>query len=297
MNAERAVAEWGLTMDVKDFSRAKIGKLIFVYILLFLAGDLLNSLLFDLLFSVVHLQIREFYYLLRMGGCLAVTYFLFWFYTTKVLQMNMKAFGITFAVDNRGILSAIILPVFVVFIFLLIGDTAVHKFSFGEILLIVAVSVMTSVKSGILEEMLFRGYIMRLIESGWNKYSAIMLPSVLFGLLHLPSMETFGFSSVLLLVFSGTLVGIMFSVIAYKQNSIGNSVLLHAAWNFVMITDILHITTEQEAYGNPIVSVIIPSDNIFLTGGGFGVEASVVAIIGYCIVCGFVLFTNKKNLT
>lgn len=103
--------------------------------------------------------------------------------------MNIKAFGITFAIDNRGILSAIMLPIFVVFIFLLIGDTVVHIFSFGEILLIVAVSVMTSVKSEILEEMLFRGYI------------------------------------------------------------------------------------------------------------GFGVEASVVTIIGYCIVCGFVLFTNKKNLT
>lgn len=124
--------------------------------------------------------------MLRMGGCLIVTYFLFWFYTTKVLRMNIKAFGITFAIDNKGILSAIMLPIFVVFIFLLIGDTVVHKFSFGEILLIVAVSVMTSVKSGILEEMLFRGYI------------------------------------------------------------------------------------------------------------GFGVEASVVAIIGNCIVCGFVLFTNRK---
>lgn len=41
-------------------------------------------------------------------------------------------------------------------------------------------------------------------------------------------------------------------------------------------------------------SVIITSDNVFLTGAGFGIEASIIAIIGYILVCGFVLIPKKK---
>ena len=104
-------------------------------------------------------------------------------------------------------------------------------------------------------------------------------------------METFTVSGVLLLIISGTVVGIMFS---YKGKSISNNALLHAAWNFIMITDILHITTAQGTYGSPIFSIIISSDNVFLTGAGFGIEASIIAIIGYILVCGFVLIPKKK---
>ena len=59
------------------------------------------------------------------------------------------------------------------------------------------------------------------------------------------------------------LVGIMFYIVAYKGNSISNSVFLHVVWNFVIITDILHIATAQGAYGAPIIAIIIFSDKIF----------------------------------
>lgn len=55
----------------------------------------------------------------------------------------------------------------------------------------------------------------------------------------------------------------MFYIVAYKGNSISNSVFLHVVWNFVIITDILHIATAQGAYGAPIIAIIIFSDKIF----------------------------------
>lgn len=42
-------------MDTRHFSKANALKYIFIYFLLFLAGDLLSSLLFDLLFSAVEI--------------------------------------------------------------------------------------------------------------------------------------------------------------------------------------------------------------------------------------------------
>ena len=284
---------------MKHFSKAQILKHIAVYFLLFLAGELLNALFWDLVFSVVELPVRALYSILRMAFCLPVTYLLFRFYTTKVLHLKMQDFDITFAIQKWGILSAVLLPALVVSVYLLVGNTTVNTFSFAEILLIAAASLLMALKSGILEEMLFRGFIMKLLEIGWNRTAAILFPSVLFALLHIPSMNTFNITSLLLLTVSGTLVGIMFSLAAYKGNSISNSALLHAVWNFVVISDILHITTAQEAYGAPLIAVTIPSEHILLTGGGFGVEASIVAIIGYFAVCCSLYFvkTTKSSVS
>jgi len=55
----------------------------------------------------------------------------------------------------------------------------------------------------------------------------------------------------------------------------------------------MHITTAQGAYGEPIFSIVIPSDNVLLTGAGFGMEASIIAIIGYLLICGVALKKEK----
>ena len=155
---------------------------------------------------------------------------------------------------------------------------------------------MTALKAGILEEMLFRGFIMTLLEWKWSKRAAILAPSLLFGLAHIPSMEYFTVSGVVLLLISGTLVGVMFSLAAYRENSVSSSALMHAVWNFFMVTDVLHITTASGAYGAPLFSVTIPSQSIWLTGGGFGVEASLIAVIGYLLACALIVFAKNKRL-
>ena len=48
-------------------------------------------------------------------------------------------------------------------------------------------------------------------------------------------------------------------------------------------------------YGNPIFSIIIPFDNVLLTGAGFGVEASIIAIVGYACICAVVLWRKDSN--
>ena len=179
--------------------------------------------------------------------------------------------------------------------FLIIGRAQVNVFSTGDIFLIGILSILIALKAGILEEILFRGFIMRLLESKWNKYIAVLVPSVLFSFAHLPSMETFTIGGVFLLIISGTLVGTMFSLASYAGNSIGNNILMHTVWNFAIVTDILHITTSEGAYGEPIFQLIIPSDSILLTGAGFGIEASLIAIIGYTLACLTLAFIYRRN--
>lgn len=281
-------------MGTQKLTTLKTLKHIIIYFLLFLAGDFGSSLIFDLLFRVVKLPVRELYYILRSLGGFALTFLFFYLYTAKALHLSMRDFRIDFAVKKWGICLALLLPAFVVMCVLPIGKLTVNRVTFGQSAFIVISSLLMALKAGILEEMLFRGYIMRLIENRWNKYAAILLPSFLFSLAHIPSMEFFSMGGVLLLVVSGTLVGTMFSLAVYKGNSISNSVLLHAVWNFVIVSDVLHITTVDGAYGHPIFSVIIPSDNILLTGAGFGVEASIIASLGYFLVCCWIILWKKK---
>jgi len=277
-----------------QFSRRKIIGHIVSYILLFLAGDLLNSLVFDLLFSIVELPIRDLYSILRMLGCLIFTYLLFWLYTIKILRFKMENFRITLSIKKWTFLYAVILPFFVIICYLIIGNSTMTALNTGEIIAAVSYSAIAALKAGVLEEMLFRGYILKLLELKWGKVVAVLLPSFLFSLMHIPSMDEFSVAGISLLVISGTLVGIMFSLITYKGNSISNSSLLHAVWNFVFVTDMIHITTAQGIYGEPIFSIIIPSDHVLVTGAGFGVEASIIAITGYLFVCGAVLLRRKR---
>ena len=277
-----------------QFSKGKIIGHIVAYVLLFLAGDLLNSLVFDLLFSIVELPIQGLYSVLRMLGCLIFTYLLFWLYTIKILRLKMESFRIALSIKKWAFLYAVILPLFVVTCYFIIGEPTMTALNIEEIIVVVIYSAIAALKAGVLEEMLFRGYILKFLELKWGRVVAVLLPSFLFSLMHIPSMDAFSVAGISLLVISGTLVGIMFSLITYMGNSISNSGLLHAVWNFVFVTDMIHITTAQGIYGEPIFSIIIPSDYVLVTGAGFGVEASIIAIIGYLFVCGAVILRRKR---
>lgn len=285
-------------MDKYRFTVKKTLGNVFVFFLLFVAGELLNSIFFDFIFLFVKLPIREIYVILRMIGSLCFTVLLFRLYTTKILRMKMEDFGIDFNIKKWGVIVSVLLPAFVIFSYVIIGKVNVNTFSFGEVFLIITASALIAIKSGITEEILFRGYIMKLLEWRWNKYVAIFVPSFIFSLLHIPSMEKITAGGVALLIISGTLVGVMFSLVAYRGNSISNSALIHAFWNFAIITDILHITTEKAVYGKPIFSIILFTENPLLTGSGFGIEASIISIIAYsfvCIIIGFFIKHEPKS--
>ncbi|MDE6763403.1 MAG: CPBP family intramembrane metalloprotease [Oscillospiraceae bacterium] len=265
------------------------------YLLLFLAGDLVSSLLFDLLFSVVKLPSGWMYQLPRALGTLAVTWLLFWLYTSKVLRMKMSDFGITHKVRVWAVLLSLLLPVLTAAVFCAAGKVSITESSLGNVFGSAAASLAFALKAGITEEMLFRGFIMTLVGHKWGKKLAIIAPSVFFGCVHLINFEkNFTFAGVVLLIVSGSLAGIMFSLAA-DRGSVGSNALMHTIWNFIMATNIMHITTEQEAYGAPLVSVIIPSESILLTGGDFGAEASIIAVVGYAAVCILIMLAGKKT--
>lgn len=103
-------------------------------------------------------------------------------------------------------------------------------------------------------------------------------------------------ASNLMLLASGTLVGIMFSLITLYSGSIWPSTLVHALWNTTIIGGILEIhapgtgVTEMALYEYELAS-----SNLFLTGGIYGIEASLPAMIGFVIISAVLLRLMKNR--
>ena len=99
--------------------------------------------------------------------------------------------------------------------------------------------------------------------------------------------------SCLLVLSAGTMVGIMFSLIALEGGSVWNSGLVHALWNILMIGGILSIGEAPDPYS--VMTYVLNTRNFLLTGGEFGVEASAIAAAGYCAVSLLALMLLKKK--
>ncbi len=74
----------------------------------------------------------------------------------------------------------------------------------------------------------------------------------------------------------------MFSLITYESGTIWCSAFVHAIWNVCMTTGILNVG--PTASENSIYSYILHTKSPILTGGDYGVECSVFAILGYLVV-------------
>ena len=142
--------------------------------------------------------------------------------------------------------------------------------------------------SPIAEEILVRGLLMGYIEKQTNITTAIMISSVLFAVVHLFNGGMSGVSLILLLT-SGTIAGILYGLIAYKYQSIWASACLHIYWN---LSDLCHISTNNEQYG--IVQYIVETKNIWITGGAYGNSASVISMLIFLMAIFLIL--KKKAI-
>ena len=115
--------------------------------------------------------------------------------------------------------------------------------------------------------------------------------SFIFGGLHIIGRDL-DIISIIQLMVAGTFVGILFSLITIESNSIWNSVIVHSIWNIVFIGKIINIGISE----NPesIYNIVLLSKNLLITGGDFGVEASLPSISIY-IIFSLVVYKLLKN--
>lgn len=150
----------------------------------------------------------------------------------------------------------------------------------------------TGLGVGFVEEAVFRGVLLTALERRWNRAVAVLVPSVAFALLHCVGAQL-GLLDLLQLLVAGTLVGVVFSLVTLETGSIWCSALMHAVWNIVMIGGLIAIGTE--AAPRAFVSYVLDTGSFLLTGGEFGIEASLAAIAAYTLFLALALLRRKTR--
>lgn len=189
--------------------------------------------------------------------------------------------------------TAVFMPILAVFGFLFLGGDWYRANIEPEQMkaLITGTIFFYGFAAGAVEEMIFRGVIMGMLEQRIGRVKAVLLPSVLFAVVHMVG-GSFDVMSMLQLLVSGSLVGILFSLIAIESGNIWNSALVHGIWNMVMAGGILHIGKAIDS--QVLYNWVLNTDETLWTGGEFGAEASLIAITVYLLVIGLALWRMQN---
>jgi membrane protease YdiL (CAAX protease family) len=126
--------------------------------------------------------------------------------------------------------------------------------------------------AGVLEEIVFRGIVYRILEEWLGSWLALILSSSIFGLAHLANPDASLLSGLAIALEAGLLLGAAYALIRTLWFPIG----LHIGWNFCEGGIFSHPISGGSAKG--LIEGVLHGPD-WLTGGSFGVEASVVAIL------------------
>jgi uncharacterized protein len=142
-----------------------------------------------------------------------------------------------------------------------------------------------AVFAGIVEEVLFRGLLFRLCSKLLGTWGALLLTSALFGAAHAANPGATISSSAAIALEAGILLGTSYAATQRLWLPIG----MHVGWNF----------TEGSVFGMTLSGLNLSgsvtrgtlSGSRLLTGGAFGPEASIVAVV-VCLGAGL-YFTQR----
>ncbi len=231
---------------------------------------------------------------------LPLTFVLFWLFAHYVVKKPSSFFMIRKPTKEilKWISVGFVLPLSVVSIYLIFGKIEllghVDPLSSSVIIYLVVATISMALLGGIIEEILFRGYMFRILEEKWNSVIAIVGPALLFSIVHLLMIDSFDLINIALVIIFGTLIGTMFGLIVYTTRNIWCPVVVHGIWNLFLAGRIIRISAFEEHQFSAIYQLQIISDKILLTGGSFGVESAVPAMAVYIITIFLLLFYGKK---
>ena len=145
--------------------------------------------------------------------------------------------------------------------------------------------------TAVAEELLFRAVLFRIVERSMGTWFALAFSALVFGLLHLANPGATVFGALAIAVEAGVLLGAAYAL----TRTIWLAVGIHLAWNF-MEAGVFSTTVSgtKDAFQGLLRSELTGPD--LLTGGGFGPEASVVAVgVGVAAAAVLLVLTVRRG--
>ena len=147
---------------------------------------------------------------------------------------------------------------------------------------------------GVVEEVIFRGILFRLIADKWNIAVGLTTSSLLFGLAHLGNPGATLWAALAIALASGWLFGMAY---AYHR-TIWVPIGMHWAWNYLEGGVFGCAVSGTPLDYRPLITPRISGTDL-LSGGAFGPEASIICVaigIGISIVYTMLYIKKKKKL-
>ena len=148
--------------------------------------------------------------------------------------------------------------------------------------------VMLLIPAAMLEELMVRGYPLAVLREtlGWR--GAILITSVVFGVLHARNPNVAVLAIVLV-----TVAGIFLGAIVYQTRSLWAATAAHFAWNLTLAVFLHAALSGQDM---PVGDYRVIDDGPdWATGGAWGPEGGAGAIAGMLIAAALLLFRRRRD--
>lgn len=191
-----------------------------------------------------------------------------------------------------GLALGLLLPFVVLQILNFLG---VAKISWGpvklqstEVMILIGYACF-AVFSGVAEEVVFRGMAAREFALKYGWIIAVIIGGVYFGAAHLlTKLREITIADALWVILAGTVVSALFVALYIRSGSLWLPIGFHMAWNFCL-KGIMGITMSGNEAQVGLLDVELFGHRL-LTGGGFGMEASIVSLGVYLLVAFLFLY-------
>ena len=184
------------------------------------------------------------------------------------------------AASGAVLIGLAMLPLFACGVYAVLAYRGFHDGLFG-----VAATILIA---ALLEEIVFRAVLFRILDEAWGLATALWLSALIFAVSHLGNFEAGTATSTLLTtVVSATLISAFWALIFARWRNLWLITLHHAAWNFSIVLSGAPLSGLEEWRTLAPIELQYRGPD-WLTGGIFGPEDSVITLammaIGVCVL-------------
>ena len=267
--------QYGWLRAILFLIAALIVSAIFTYI-----GMMVLALIFGFDFSTVATNPRDFLKDIGLPANITVSFFGLigmlgtnWLFRRYIDRKTFHSLGFDFSGYKKDFVIGLLVGFLLIssgFVLLsILGNLSVESINFNLPLLIGYI-LLFGVGS-LNEEIMIRGYILSNLSESMNKYIALIVTSLLFGVMHLANanVTTLSFLNIVL-------AGIMLGIYYVHRRNLWLPISLHFSWNFFQGPIFGFEVSGVEVTGAITQNIQGPD---LITGGTFGFEGSVIATL------------------
>ena len=138
----------------------------------------------------------------------------------------------------------------------------------------------------VIEEIVFRGVLLRITERAVGSWAALIVSALLFGLAHVPNDGVTA-----LAVINTVVAGLLFGAAYLATRRLWLTIGIHFAWNFVSSGVFSVPTSGNPGHGLLQLQFTGPT---WLTGGAYGLEASAATLVVLAVATAWLLRQARR---